>query len=43
MGYSTGYNGGLFVGVPVVFAKKKKPSTMENMLTTTSFTKDRTL
>ena len=28
---------------PVVFAKKKKPSTMENMLTTTvySFTKDR--
>lgn len=29
--------------LPVVFAKKKKPSTMENMLTTTvySFTKDR--
>ena len=33
-----------YFDVPVVFAKKKKPSTMENMLTTTvySFTKDRT-
>ena len=35
---------GYLLELPVVFAKKKKPSTMENMLTTTvySFTKDRT-
>ena len=34
---------GYLLELPVVFAKKKKPSTMENMLTTTvySFTKDR--
>jgi xanthine phosphoribosyltransferase len=32
---------GLLLGVPMVFAKKKKPSTMDNMLSTTvfSFTK----
>ncbi len=35
---------GYLLELPVVFAKKKKPSTMENMLSTTvySFTKDRT-
>ncbi|MDO4164731.1 MAG: xanthine phosphoribosyltransferase [Bacteroides sp.] len=35
---------GYLLELPVVFAKKKKPSTMENMLTTTvfSFTKNRT-
>ena len=35
---------GYLLELPVVFAKKKKPSTMENMLTTSvySFTKDRT-
>lgn len=35
---------GYLLKVPVVFAKKKKPNTMERMLTTTvySFTKDRT-
>ena len=34
---------GYLLELPVVFAKKKKPSTMENMLTTTvfSFTKNR--
>ena len=34
---------GYFLNVPVVFAKKKKPSTMENMLTTEvySFTKQK--
>lgn len=34
---------GLLMDVPVVFAKKKKPSTMDNMLSTTvfSFTKQR--
>ena len=34
---------GLLMNLPVVFAKKKKPSTMDNMLTTkvTSFTKQR--
>ncbi|MBM6991995.1 MAG: xanthine phosphoribosyltransferase [Prevotella sp.] len=34
---------GLLLDVPVVFAKKKKPSTMDNMLSTTvfSFTKQR--
>lgn len=34
---------GYLLELPVVFAKKKKPSTMENMITTTvySFTKDR--
>ena len=35
---------GYLLELPVVFAKKKKPSTMQNMLTTSvySFTKDRT-
>lgn len=35
---------GYLLELPVVFAKKKKPSTMENMLSTTvySFTKDKT-
>ena len=35
---------GFLLHLPVVFAKKKKPSTMDNMLTTTvySFTKNRT-
>lgn len=34
---------GFLMNLPVVFAKKKRPSTMENMITTTvhSFTKDR--
>ena len=34
---------GYLLELPVVFAKKKKPVTMENMLTTSvySFTKDR--
>lgn len=34
---------GFLMNLPVVFAKKKKPSTMDNMLTTkvTSFTKQR--
>ena len=35
---------GFYLNVPVLFAKKKTPSTMENMLTTEvySFTKERT-